>query len=68
MIDNLSTGWAIVASLAPTILLGLVFWAIMRFILRADRTERKVYAEIEAEERERFAALDAASASSDKRL
>lgn len=64
----MSTGWAIVASLAPTILLGLVFWAIMRFILRADRTERKVYAEIEEEERARFAALDAATSSASKPL
>lgn len=63
----MSTGWAIVASLAPTILLGLVFWAIMRFILRADRTERKVYAEIEVEERARFAAIDAAESSPDTR-
>jgi len=44
--------WApIVYSLAPTVALGLIFWFIMRAILRADRTERKVYAEIEAEER-----------------
>lgn len=38
-------------SLAPTILVGLIFWFAMRAILRADRTERKVYAKIEAEER-----------------
>ncbi|WP_166787168.1 MULTISPECIES: hypothetical protein [Cryobacterium] len=38
-------------SLLPTILVGLIFWVIMRSILRADRTERKVYARIEAEER-----------------
>lgn len=38
-------------SVTPTILLGLVFWLVMRSILRADRTERKVYATIEAEER-----------------
>jgi hypothetical protein len=35
----------------PTILVGLIFWMVMRAIIRADRTERKVYAEIEAEER-----------------
>lgn len=48
--------WAVVYSLAPTILLGLVFWFVMRSILRADRTERKVYAQIEAEERAKFEA------------
>lgn len=48
--------WAVVYSLAPTILLGLVFWFVMRAILRSDRTERKVYAEIEAEERAKFEA------------
>jgi len=46
--------FAVVYSLAPTILLGLVFWFVMRAIIRADRTERKVYAEIEAEERAKF--------------
>jgi len=42
-----STFW----SLVPTVAVGLVFWLVMRSILRADRTERKVYARIEAEER-----------------
>jgi hypothetical protein len=48
-------GWNVVFSLTPTILLGLIFWLVMRSILRADRTERKVYTEIEVEERARFA-------------
>ncbi|MEX1079827.1 MAG: hypothetical protein WED09_12050 [Homoserinimonas sp.] len=44
--------WAnAVFSVTPTILIGLVFWLILRSIIRADRTERKVYSEIEAEER-----------------
>ena len=38
-------------SVTPTILVGLVFWMVLRSIIRADRTERKVYAKIEAEER-----------------
>ena len=38
-------------SVTPTILVGLIFWFVLRAILRADRTERKVYAQIEAEER-----------------
>ena len=29
-----------------------MFWFIMRAIIRADRNERKVYANVEAEERE----------------
>ena len=41
-------------SLAPTVLIALIFWLVMRSIIRADRTERKVYAEIEAEERARL--------------
>ncbi|AAT89832.1 hypothetical protein Lxx21380 [Leifsonia xyli subsp. xyli str. CTCB07] len=41
----------IVWSLAPTVLVGLLFWMIMRKIVHADRTERKVYARMEAEER-----------------
>jgi flagellar biosynthesis/type III secretory pathway M-ring protein FliF/YscJ len=42
---------AILYSLAPTILVGLIFWFIMRAIIRADRTERETYAKIESEER-----------------
>lgn len=49
MLENF---WANAAfSVTPTILIGLVFWLVIRSILRADRTERKVYASIEAEER-----------------
>lgn len=47
--------WAnAIYSVVPTILVGLVFWLVMRAIVRADRTERKVYAEVEAEERARL--------------
>ena len=38
-------------SVAPTLGVGLIFWFIMRAIIRSDRTERKAYARIEAEER-----------------
>jgi len=38
-------------ALAPTVLIGLLFWFIMRSIIRADSSERKAFAEIEAEER-----------------
>jgi predicted permease len=40
-------------SLVPTILIGLIFWFIMRSILRADRTERNILKKYEAEERAR---------------
>lgn len=38
-------------SVVPTIFLGILFWLIIRSIVRGDRTEREVYARIEAEER-----------------
>jgi flagellar biosynthesis/type III secretory pathway M-ring protein FliF/YscJ len=58
VLDNF---WANAAySLAPTVLVGLIFWFIMRAIVRADRTERKVYSEIEAQERAKFDADRAA--------
>ncbi|MBX0299418.1 hypothetical protein K2F54_05435 [Cryobacterium sp. 1639] len=41
-------------SLAPTVLVGVIFWIIMRAIIRADRTERNAYARIEADERARL--------------
>lgn len=41
-------------SIVPTLLVGVIFWIIMRSIIRMDRTERKVYARIEAEERARL--------------
>jgi hypothetical protein len=47
---------AVIFSLAPTVLIGLVFWFIMRAIIRADRGERAAYAKIEAEERAKLAA------------
>jgi len=42
-------------SVTPTLMLGLIFWFIFRAIFRADRGERKAYARVEAEERERRA-------------
>jgi len=47
--------WAnAVYSLIPTIVLGLVFWLILRSVIHADRRERAVAARIEAEERARI--------------
>jgi hypothetical protein len=70
--------WAnAVFSLVPTILVGLIFWFVLRAIFRSDRTERNVYAKVEAEERARMGmpaakgsaaarATAAASASADR--
>ena len=41
-------------SVTPTILIGVFFYVVLRIILRADRTERRIYKEMEAKERERL--------------
>lgn len=41
-------------SITPTVLIGGLFWVVLRFILRADRNERRIYSEMEAKERERL--------------
>lgn len=38
-------------SLTPTVLIGIFFFFVLRSILRADRTERRVFKQIEDEER-----------------
>ena len=43
-------------SLVPTLLFGLVFWFILRAIIRSDRNERASYAKVEADERAKLAA------------
>ena len=44
--------WAnFVFSLVPTIVIGLIFWYILRGVIRSDRREREVAARIDAEER-----------------
>jgi flagellar biosynthesis/type III secretory pathway M-ring protein FliF/YscJ len=45
----------IIWSVAPTIVVGLIFWFVIRMIVRADRDERRAYSRIEAEERARLA-------------
>lgn len=54
----------IVFSLTPTVVVGLVFWFVMRAIIRSDRTERATYSRIEAEERARWDAEHATTARS----
>lgn len=41
-------------SVSPTILIGVLFWVVMRAVIRSDRNERAAYAKIEAEERRRL--------------
>jgi flagellar biosynthesis/type III secretory pathway M-ring protein FliF/YscJ len=41
----------VIYSVTPTILIGLIFWFIMRAIIRADRNERAAFSAIEREER-----------------
>lgn len=44
--------WAAVLwAILPTIVVSATFFFILRGVIRIDRTERKVYARIEAEER-----------------
>lgn len=43
--------WDALLSLVPPLAVGFLFYVIMRGILRADSTERRVYAEMEAEMR-----------------
>ncbi|HET8926282.1 MAG TPA: hypothetical protein VFN24_00445 [Microbacterium sp.] len=46
--------WVAVAwALLPTVVVAGLFFFILRSILRMDRTERRIYAEIEEEERAR---------------
>lgn len=46
---NLDDYWAnAIWSLAPTVGIGLMFWIVIRAVIRADRGEREAYARIEA--------------------
>lgn len=43
-------------SVVPTLLFGLLFWFVLRAIIRSDSKERGVAAQVEAEERAKRAA------------
>ncbi|MEI6591368.1 MAG: hypothetical protein WCO24_05115 [Actinomycetes bacterium] len=62
MNEFLIGAWDILLALIPPIAVGGIFWIVMRSIFRADRTERKVYSQIEAEELAKFEAAKAAAA------
>ncbi|WP_457100839.1 hypothetical protein [Microbacterium sp. P5_E9] len=42
---------AVFWSLLPTVVVSVIFFFVLRSILRADRVERRAYSRIEAEER-----------------
>lgn len=42
-------------SVTPTILIGLIFWFVIRAIVKADGNERAARSRIEAEERAKIA-------------
>jgi hypothetical protein len=44
---------AVVWTLLPTVVVSLIFFFVMRGVIRADRNERRLYAKVEAEERAR---------------
>ena len=60
MNEFLQGAWDVTLALVPPVFVGGIFYVVMRAILRADRTERKVYAQIEAEETAKFEAAKAA--------
>jgi len=52
--------WAnAIFSVTPTIIVGLIFWFLMRAIIRSDRSERSAFTDIDAQERERLQKLSA---------
>ncbi|KAB1653645.1 hypothetical protein F8O01_15015 [Pseudoclavibacter chungangensis] len=50
-------------SVTPTILIGLLFWGILRGVITADRQERRALASVEREERKRLGLPDPGSES-----
>jgi len=61
------TYWlAVIWSLLPTVVVAVVFFFILRSILRMDRTERKAYARIEAAERAKRGLPPATAGPSDR--
>jgi hypothetical protein len=57
---------AVIWSLLPTIVVSVVFWFVLRSILRMDRTERRTYDRIKAEERAKRGLPPVESAASDR--
>ena len=57
--------WNALWSVAPTVLLGLLFWLVMRAIIHSDRNERRALAKIEAQERAKLGLVKAETAHND---
>ena len=55
---------AVFWSLLPTVVVSVIFFFVLRSILRADRVERRAYSRIEAEERAKRGLPAAAPAAS----
>ncbi|MFH8251542.1 hypothetical protein ACH3VR_14315 [Microbacterium sp. B2969] len=55
---------AVFWTLLPTVVVTIIFFWVLRSILRADRTERRTYARIEAEQRAKRGLPPAESAAS----
>lgn len=55
-------------SVIPTIVFGVFFYVVLRYVFRADRTERETRARVEVEERARFEAERAARGDAQKRV
>lgn len=56
---------AVLWSLLPTVVVSVLFFFVLRGIIRMDRTERRVHADIEAEERSRRGLPKAAPGTAD---
>lgn len=63
----MDSSWlAVIWALLPTVVVTVVFFFILRSILRMDRTERKAYARIEAAERAKRGMPPAGATPSDR--
>ncbi len=51
----MSTWQQVLVGVIPSIGVGLIFWFVMRAVIRADRRERQELARIDAEEAKRAA-------------
>jgi hypothetical protein len=49
----MSTVWAVIIGVLPSVGIGLLFWWIMRNVVHADRNEREALAKLDARENER---------------
>lgn len=71
ILEGMDSYWvAVVWSLLPTVVVSIIFFLVMRGVIRMDRVERREYAKLEAEERARrglppVAASTSSSASRD---